>query len=72
MILCAKPDAITLDLEMPRMDGIEFLRRIMGHFPLPVIVVSSLTPEGSELAYGNEPWRCRRAVCQGRRIPSAP
>ena len=56
-IVRLKPDAITLDLEMPRMDGIEFLRRLMGHFPLPVIVVSSLTPEGSELAL--------RAMSQG-------
>ncbi len=45
-----KPDVITLDLELPRMDGITFLRRIMRYHPLPVIVVSSLTPKGSELA----------------------
>ncbi len=45
-----KPDVITLDLELPRMDGITFLRKIMRYHPLPVIVVSSLTPKGSELA----------------------
>lgn len=44
------PDVVTLDLEMPRMDGITFLRKLMRHRPMPVIVVSSLTPEGSELA----------------------
>jgi two-component system chemotaxis response regulator CheB len=45
-----EPDVITLDLEMPRMDGLTFLRRLMKYRPMPVIVVSSLTPEGSELA----------------------
>ncbi len=45
-----KPDVITLDLEMPRMDGLTFLRRLMKYYPLPVIVVSSLTPKGSETA----------------------
>jgi two-component system chemotaxis response regulator CheB len=44
------PDVITLDVEMPRMDGITFLKRIMRHFPKPVIIVSSLTKEGSDLA----------------------
>lgn len=50
LIVRDRPDVITLDLEMPRMDGLEFLRRIMAHLPLPVIVVSSLTPQGSDLA----------------------
>jgi two-component system chemotaxis response regulator CheB len=44
------PQVLTLDVEMPRMDGITFLRRLMQHHPLPVIVVSSLTPAGGELA----------------------
>jgi two-component system, chemotaxis family, protein-glutamate methylesterase/glutaminase len=50
MIVQRKPDVVTLDVEMPRMDGITFLRKLMHYFPLPVIVVSSLTPEGSGLA----------------------
>jgi two-component system, chemotaxis family, protein-glutamate methylesterase/glutaminase len=50
MIVQLKPDVITLDIEMPRMDGVTFLRKLMKHFPLPVIVVSSLTPKGGELA----------------------
>ncbi len=50
IIVRERPDVITLDLEMPRMDGLEFLRRIMAHLPMPVIVVSSLTPQGSDLA----------------------
>ncbi len=45
-----QPDVLTLDIEMPRMDGITFLRKLMHYHPLPVIVVSSLTEEGSELA----------------------
>jgi two-component system chemotaxis response regulator CheB len=44
------PDVITLDLEMPRMDGLTFLRILMEHHPLPVVVVSSLTQEGSQAA----------------------
>ncbi|HEY5282046.1 MAG TPA: chemotaxis response regulator protein-glutamate methylesterase [Polyangia bacterium] len=50
LIVERKPDVITLDMEMPRMDGITFLRKLMHYFPMPVIVVSSLTPEGSTLA----------------------
>ncbi len=43
-----KPDIVTLDVEMPRMDGIEALRHIMAENPLPVVMVSSLTSEGAE------------------------
>lgn len=49
-IFALKPDVLTLDIEMPRMDGITFLRKLMAHYPLPVIVVSSLTPKGGDLA----------------------
>ncbi|WP_203069887.1 protein-glutamate methylesterase/protein-glutamine glutaminase [Falsiroseomonas ponticola] len=42
------PDVIILDIEMPRMDGITFLRRIMAQRPVPVIICSSLAEEGSE------------------------
>lgn len=45
-----KPDVITLDVEMPRMDGITFLRTLMKHYPIPTIVCSSLTAEGSRTA----------------------
>lgn len=45
-----RPDVITLDLEMPRMDGLTFLKKIMHYYPLPVIIVSSLTPRGSKMA----------------------
>ncbi len=49
-IVALRPDVITLDLEMPRMDGLSFLAKLMKHFPLPVVVLSSLTPKNSELA----------------------
>ncbi len=42
-IVRLKPDVITLDIEMPRMDGLSFLERLMHYFPLPVIIVSSVT-----------------------------
>jgi two-component system chemotaxis response regulator CheB len=45
-----RPDVITLDLEMPRMDGLSFLAKLMKHLPMPVVVLSSLTPNDSELA----------------------
>jgi two-component system, chemotaxis family, protein-glutamate methylesterase/glutaminase len=50
LIVQRKPDVLTLDLEMPRMDGITFLRKLMHYHPMPVVVVSSLTPTGGELA----------------------
>jgi two-component system chemotaxis response regulator CheB len=44
------PDVITLDVEMPRMDGITFLQKIMSQHPIPVVMCSSLTEKGSETA----------------------
>lgn len=49
-IVRLKPDVVTLDIEMPRMDGLTFLKKVMKHYPLPVIIVSSLTQKGSRLA----------------------
>lgn len=49
-IVMLKPDVLTLDIEMPRMDGLTFLRKLMRHYPIPVIIVSSLTARGGELA----------------------
>ena len=45
------PDVLTLDLEMPRMDGLTFLKIIMEQRPLPVIIMSSLTQRGSDYAF---------------------
>ena len=49
-IAALEPDVMTLDLEMPRMDGLTFLKILQKHHPLPVIVISSFTPEGSTKA----------------------
>lgn len=49
-IVHQKPDVMTLDIEMPRMDGLTFLKKIMKHYPLPVLIVSSLTPKGGKMA----------------------
>jgi two-component system, chemotaxis family, protein-glutamate methylesterase/glutaminase len=46
----AAPDVITLDIEMPRMDGLTFLEKIMAQHPIPVVVCSSLTEAGSPSA----------------------
>jgi two-component system chemotaxis response regulator CheB len=45
------PDVIILDIEMPRMDGITFLRKIMAQHPIPVIICSTLTVEGSDMMF---------------------
>ncbi|HUQ88836.1 MAG TPA: chemotaxis response regulator protein-glutamate methylesterase [Vicinamibacterales bacterium] len=47
LIETQRPDIITLDLEMPRMDGLTFLRQLMAQHPLPVVIVSSATQTGS-------------------------
>ena len=49
-IVQLQPDVLTLDIEMPRMDGLTFLKKLMKHYPLPVIIVSSLTPKGGAMA----------------------
>lgn len=49
-IVSERPDVITLDIEMPRMDGLSFLSKLMHHYPMPVVIVSSLSKENSETA----------------------
>jgi two-component system chemotaxis response regulator CheB len=49
-ILELNPDVLTLDIEMPRMDGLTFLRILQQHRPMPVVIVSSLTQAGSQAA----------------------
>lgn len=51
-----KPDVITLDVEMPRMDGLTFLRKLMSQHPIPVVVISSLTAKGTESAILAMEW----------------
>lgn len=48
LIISEAPDVLTLDVEMPRMDGLTFLDKLMKARPLPVVMVSSLTAEGAE------------------------
>src|SRR5512144_533581 len=49
MIRNVNPDVITLDVEMPRMDGIDFLSKLMRLRPMPVLMVSTLTERGAEV-----------------------
>ena len=49
-ILALKPDCVVLDIEMPRMDGLTFLRKLMKFHPVPTIICSSVTPRGCALA----------------------
>lgn len=49
-IVQLKPDVLTLDIEMPRMDGLTFLRKLMKYYPVPTVIVSSLTPKGSAMS----------------------
>lgn len=49
MIKTLNPDVLTLDVEMPKMDGLEFLGRLMRLRPMPVVMISSLTARGSEV-----------------------
>ncbi|MBS1154125.1 MAG: cheB [Proteobacteria bacterium] len=49
MIRTLNPDVLTLDVEMPKMDGLEFLERLMRLRPMPVVMISTLTARGSEV-----------------------
>jgi two-component system, chemotaxis family, protein-glutamate methylesterase/glutaminase len=55
-ILALKPDVLTLDIEMPRMDGLTFLKKLMTYHPMPVIIISSLTQFSAEICM--EALRC--------------
>jgi two-component system, chemotaxis family, protein-glutamate methylesterase/glutaminase len=49
-IVYLQPDVLILDIEMPKMDGLTFLEKLMKYYPMPVIIVSSLAKEGCEVA----------------------
>jgi two-component system chemotaxis response regulator CheB len=49
MILEHNPDCITLDIIMPKLDGVTFLKKLMIHYPKPVIIVSTIAKEGSTI-----------------------
>jgi two-component system, chemotaxis family, protein-glutamate methylesterase/glutaminase len=50
LIIAYRPDVIILDIEMPRMDGITFLKKLMTHYPVPVIMCSGMAPANSRIA----------------------
>ena len=50
-IVQLRPDVLTLDVEMPKMDGVEFLRKLMPQYPLPVLMVSALTQRGKQITF---------------------
>ena len=68
-IKALNPDVVTLDIEMPHMNGIEFLRKIMELRPTPVVMISTLTQAGAEItleALGDRRCRfCRQACRRG-------
>lgn len=49
-IVQLQPDVVTLDIEMPKMDGLTFLKKLMRYYPMPVIIFSSLATRGSQIA----------------------
>ena len=59
-----KPDVLLLDVEMPRMDGVTFLQRLMKHYPLRVIIVSSLAESGSEVAMRAMEYGALEVMCK--------
>ena len=48
-IIKYRPDVMTLDIELPRMDGLEFLRKLMPQYPMPVVVISALSEKARQL-----------------------
>ncbi len=75
MIVSLKPDVMTLDVEMPRMDGLEFLQKLMPQHPMPVVMVSSLTKRGVQttfdaMAAGAVDFVSKPASDVGRGLPA--
>jgi len=63
-IVRVRPDVITLDLEMPRMDGLSFLAKLMKYYPVPVVILSSFTPANSENALRALELGAVEAICK--------
>ena len=63
-IVAEKPDVLLLDVEMPRMDGITFLQKLMKHYPVRVIIVSSLAERGSEVAMKAIEYGALEVMCK--------
>ena len=74
-IVQLRPDVITLYLEMPRMDGLTFLGKFMRYFPLPVVVVSSLTPREVRRPFERwkwGPWTSSESPARPTPSPASP
>jgi two-component system chemotaxis response regulator CheB len=71
-IVRLKPDVITLDIEMPRMDGLSFLSKLMKFYPMPVVVVSSLTSHNSQNAIRALELGAVEVICKPGSSLSAP
>ena len=63
-IVAEKPDVLLLDVEMPRMDGLTFLQKLMKHYPIRVIIVSSLAERGSEVAMKAVEYGALEVMCK--------
>ena len=49
MIVCLNADVITLDIIMPKMSGVEFIRKLMKYYPKPVVIISTISKVGSKI-----------------------
>ena len=68
-ILALEPDIMTLDIEMPRMDGLKFLKRLLPQYPLPVIMISSLEDKADEaIAAGAAAYRVKPDVADHAKV----
>ena len=63
-IALLRPDVLLLDVEMPKMDGLTFLRRLMQHYPMPVVVCSTLTVRGGAVAFEAYEAGAAEVVCK--------
>ena len=63
-IVKLKPDVITLDINMPKMDGLSFLERLMKYYPMPVVVFSSFTPKESDIALKAMDLGAMKVLCK--------
>ena len=67
-IKALNPDVVTLDIEMPRLDGLSFLERVMRLRPIPIVMVSTLTQKGAEVTLNAAH---RRVVAAGRVVAAS-
>jgi two-component system chemotaxis response regulator CheB len=59
-----EPDVISLDIEMPRMDGLTFLKKLMSQHPIPVLIISTLSEKGSETALRALDYGASEVICK--------